>query len=169
MAQMNEVSEDDLSQVFAQAGVSYNWVNSKLSLSADSISFSDTDGSKDWLEFNNFSVTGPIDGQYFTHDYSQTALILTAAHTLDVAREHGGQRQQTFYQMVTNDHKSPDYTIDNGLQRPGLAAAVHTRTSNPLIRWQPDRGRAGPEFEYLSNRRIDISATRTTPRGAASG
>lgn len=163
MAQMNEVTDDDLSQVFAQAGVSYNWVNSKLSYTADTISFSDTDGTKDWLEFNNFSVTGPIDGQYFTLDsLTDSSEYLYLQHnTMDVATGTTvDNASKTFYQMVTNEHKSPrTYTIGNLVfcgQDLGSLQFDSRNLDPTFIRVAGQSGEGqGLEFEYLSNWRIE--------------
>ncbi|HPJ95254.1 MAG TPA: hypothetical protein PKY89_15190 [Deltaproteobacteria bacterium] len=66
-AQMDEVDDADLSQVYAQAGINYNWGDSRLNLTIDSIGFSDTDHTPhNWLTLEGYSVTGP-DG-YFTYD-----------------------------------------------------------------------------------------------------
>ena len=66
-AQMKEVGDSELSQVSAQAGISYQWGNSRMIISADAMRFSDSDHNPvNWLEFNNFSISGP-DG-YFTLD-----------------------------------------------------------------------------------------------------
>jgi len=162
-AQMNEVTESDLSQVYAQAGVEYNWGNSRLLVTADTISISDADDAKDWLELNNFSVTGPIDGQYFTFDSltDTSQYLYFKPNTLDVATGTAVDgTNKTFYQMVTNTQQSPrTYTVGNLVFCTQDLGRVQfdARNIDPTFIRVAGRsaGAKGLEFEYLSNWRVD--------------
>ena len=64
---MDEVSDSELSQVSAQAGISYNFGDSQLLITCNSLAISDTDSNPvNWLALNNITISGP--GGYFSLD-----------------------------------------------------------------------------------------------------
>jgi hypothetical protein len=166
-AQMQEVSENDLSQVYAQAGVSYNWGNSRMNITYDSFKISDTDHKDtnnqptNWLEFNNIAISGPGGG--FTLDESINADYpwLYQFNSLDIGTMTNidGQTRTVLTSTDTTNTNPRTWSIGNlvfcnqdlgGIQfdMKDVDPSVFFLTTHGI-------GASGIEFEYHSNLKID--------------
>lgn len=150
-AQMREASEEELSHISAQAGISINIGDSGMKIDATSIRYSDTGNVlKNWVEFNNFSISGP-DG-YFKLDCPEdypNMLDVVSHTTID-------NQALTFVQYQLSDHTSPrTYNVGNFVfcnQDLG-SITFDTSTVEPAIyriSSHPGVGTSGIEFEYLT-------------------
>lgn len=66
-ALMNEIPEQELSQISAQAGIRYIIGNSGIRISTDSFWISDTEPEQHWIKFDNITVDDG-EGGYFSMD-----------------------------------------------------------------------------------------------------
>jgi hypothetical protein len=166
-AQMQEVSENDLSQVYAQAGVSYNWGNSLVNITYDSFRISDTDHRDinnqptNWLEFNNVSISGPGGG--FTLDESTNANYpwLYQFNNLDIGTVTTGNNQtRTVVQFSDATNTNPrTWSIGNlvfcNQDLGSIQFDIKDVDPSLLSLTTHGVGASGIEFEYLSNWKID--------------
>jgi hypothetical protein len=159
-AQMQEVSESDLSQISAQAGISYNWGNSQLDFTMNSIRYSDTDSNPhNWLELNDLSISGP--GGYFTLDgrHDNEADPYTF-NTIDVATTNTSDNQvKTLVQFVDSTNTNQRiWTIGHLVFCSQDLGSIQFDAMNvdPSIFnvTTHGAGMSGIEFEYLSNWKV---------------
>ena len=166
-AQMQEVGESDLSQVYAQAGVSYNWGDSLVNITYDSFSISDTDHKDinnkptNWLEFNNISISGPGGGFTFDESINKDYPWLFQFNNLDIGTVTTGNNEtRTVVQfMDATNTNARTWSIGNlvfcnqdlgsiQFDLKNIDASVFSLTTHGV-------GYSGIEFEYLSNWQID--------------
>ena len=107
-SQMNELPENELSDVSAQAGISYAIGNSQHRVTIDSYRISDTDHDPvNWLEFNNITIDDGMGG-YFSMD---TPYNEADFNRIDVGTDASG-RTMVFMNLST--HVEPrTYSVGN--------------------------------------------------------
>lgn len=166
-AQMREVSESDLSQVYAQAGISYNWGDSLVNITFDSFKISDTDHydinnqPTNWLEFNNISISGPGGG--FTLDESPNEGVpwLYQFSNLDIGTVTTGDGQtRTVLTLTDATNTNPrTWTIGNlvfcNQDLGSIQFDIKDVDPSVFILTSHGAGASGIEFEYHSNLQID--------------
>lgn len=166
-AQMKEVSESDLSQVYAQAGISYNWGDSLVNITFDSFKISDTDHydinnqPTNWLEFNNISISGPGGG--FTLDESLRTDYpwLLQFSNLDIGTVTTGDGQtRTVLTSTDATNTNPrTWTIGNlvfcNQDLGSIQFDIKDVDPSVLYLTSHGAGASGIEFEYHSNVQID--------------
>jgi len=159
-AQLEEVAEQDLSLVCAQAGISANWGNSQLIITADSIQVSDTDHDPhNWLELNDFSISGP-DG-YFTLDENVSDPILYQFSTFDVGTMTTIDNKTRTFANFTDATNTYPRTWNIGhlvfCSQDLGSIRFDIRNIDPTIFKVTSHGEgaSGYEFEYLSNWQFD--------------
>jgi len=157
---MKEVTEGDLAQVCAQAGISANWGNSQLEITAESIRVSDTDHDPhNWLELNEFSISGP-DG-YFTLDENVSDPILYQFNTFDVGTMTTiDNKSRIFANFTDATNTNPrTYTIGHLVFCNQDLGSIQfdMRNNDPTILKVATHGEgaSGFEFEYLANWQFD--------------
>ena len=154
-ARMKVVGDSELSQVYAQAGVSYNWGNSQYTISAHSFAFSDTDSAPlNWLEFNNLTISGSwdetndiIDQGVFPY-YHFNSIDIGTVTTID-------NQTRTVLSMVNSDNTSPQtWNIGNlvfcSQDLGSIQFDIKTIEPSLLNLTAHGAGSSGIEFEYLA-------------------
>ena len=107
-AQLNEVSEEELSQVSAQSGITRVIGDSQFRVTLDSYRISDTDHSpRNWMELNNITIDDGLGG-YFSMD---TPANEADFNTIDVGTDSSG-RFNVLMNMSTNVEPRT-YTVGN--------------------------------------------------------
>ncbi len=157
-AQMQEIDDSDLSRVYAQAGITYNWGDSQLLLNIQSIQLSDTDSDpQNWLEFNNVSLSGP--GGYFTLDERDSGgdFTLYTFNTMDISTMttiDGKERTLLTYVDATNTNPRT-WSIGSLVfcDQPlgSIQFDMQNVQSTILNVSTHGEGYSGIEFEYLSD------------------
>jgi hypothetical protein len=151
-AQMNEVSEDELSKISAQAGINVN-LGIQGNVTLGSMRISDTDHDpKHWIEFNNlgvsFDLTSPVDGDHANYN------------TIDIATltDNNGQTRTVAAYQLTDHANSRNWTIGEFKFCDQPLGSITFDTSmadlaNParyVVSSHVDAGTSGVDFEYLS-------------------
>jgi hypothetical protein len=150
-AQMSEVSDDELSAISAQAGISTN-LGMHVNITTSSIRISDTDHDpKNWIELNNFSLSGPDGYADLTSPlYSPNYIDVGTMTTID-----GQTRTLMEYQL--SDHTNTRiWSIGNFVFcNQDLGSIVFdTSTVVPAhfgVSSHPGADTSGLEFEYLTS------------------
>lgn len=152
---MNEISTEELSQVSAQAGITYVIGDSQLRVTADSIRISDTDHNpKNWIEFNNITVDDG-EGGYFSMDTPIDDLVTLISNpsfnTIDIATAESGRTYLTL--KSSTDYHPRTYNIGNFVfcnQDLGSIRLADMRrgASDTLIISGRPNGESGIDMEY---------------------
>jgi len=177
LAAMEEVSDSDLSQVSAQAGITYNWGDSKLNVTWNSFAFSDTDHTpKNWIEFKNIEISGP-DG-YFTLDedngwdvgfpfHRYNTIDITTLTTVD------GQTRPAISFMDSTHTTERDWTIGNLVFCNQDLGSIKFDVRNVDAAFMNisthGAGSSGIEFEQLSNWELKNFAYDFNTSGTSGG
>jgi hypothetical protein len=149
-AQMQEVSEEELSTISAQAGINVNYGDFGVHVSYDSIRISDTDHDpKNRIEFNNFSISGP-DG-YFKLDCPEDFPMTIDVGTITTI----DSQTKTVASFQLSDHINPrTWTIGNLVFCSQDLGNIVFDTSTVDPAYYMVSGRTAPgtgiEFEYLT-------------------
>ncbi len=159
-AQLSEISEDDLSQITAQAGINITYGQTGMLIDMDSFRFSDTDHDPhNWIELNNVTID---DGQggFFSLD---TPFNVYDVNMLDIGTDSSGR---TLLYLNISTHVEPrTLTVDNvvfcdqdlgGIQVGNLTGGASDRLT---IGGRTDGG-CGIDLEYRT--RIDIDSVEYT-------
>gem|GEM_PF-1032764 len=147
---MENLCDEALGQVTAQAGITYNYGDFGVHVGIGSYRFSDTDSSpRNWIEFNNVTISGP--GGYFLLDCPQDYPM-----TIDVATSTTIDDQGlTFIEYQMSDHVNRrDWSVGNFVfcnQDLG-SITFDTSTVDPAVfrvSSHRETGSSGIDFEYL--------------------
>jgi len=165
---MESLDDQALSRVIGRAGINVNYGDFGVHVGIGSYRFSDTDSSpKNWIEFNNVTVSGP--GGYFYLDCPQDYPM-----TIDVATSKNIDGQDlTFVQYQMSDHvNTRDWNVGNFVfcnQDLG-SFTFDTSTVDPAmfrVSSHRETGSSGMDFEYLSRWRTqDFDYAYNTSGGA---
>jgi len=163
-AQLTEITEEELSQVSAQAGITYTYGDSQFRITSESYRISDTDHDPvHWMEFNNFTINDGKGG-YFTMDTPFDGLLsYYYFNTIDVAT---GDAAQAYVMFNLSTHAEPrTYTVGNFVfcdQDLGSIRLedVQMGLSDKLIIGARTDGGSGIDMEYQT--RIDIASIEYT-------
>ena len=163
LARMEEVSDSDLSQVSAQAGITYNFGDSQLLITCNSIAISDTDNNPvNWLELNNITISGP--GGYFSLDEAGAGipgLPFYFFNTIDIATVTtvNNLTMTVLSYMDSTNTTERDWTIgDLVFCNQDLGSLqFDERNVDPTLLYITGQGAgaSGIEFEYRSNWRLN--------------
>ncbi|HOO47024.1 MAG TPA: hypothetical protein PLM29_12385, partial [Deltaproteobacteria bacterium] len=163
-AQLTEITEEELSQVSAQAGITYNFGDSGFRITYESYRISDTDHDPvHWMEFNELTID---DGQggYFSMDTPfDNLLSYYDFNTIDVATGDAGQ---SYVMMNLSTHAEPrTYSVGNFVfcdqDLGGIRLEdVQMGPSDKLIIGARTDGGSGIDMEYQT--RIDIASIEYT-------
>jgi len=154
-AQLNEISEEELSGVSAQSGINQVIGNSQFRITYDSYSISDTDHDPaHWMEFNNITIDDGLGG-YFSMDTPENDMDY---NMIDVGTDASGS---TMVYMNLSQHVEPrTYTVGNfvfcdqdlgSLQLANLTMGA----SDKLIIGGRQGGESGINLEYQTQMDID--------------
>lgn len=153
-AQMNEVSEGELSKVCAQSGISYVIGDSGIRLTTSSFRISDTDSTPyNWIEFNDVTVDDGSGG-YFSMD---TPAAEEDFNTTDVVTDEG---LTSVYMNLSLTVQPRTLTVGNFVfcnQPLGILKLENFRTapSSTMIMSARNGGGCGINFEYNTELMID--------------
>jgi len=154
-ARMTVVGDSELSQISAQAGITYNFGDSQYTISAASFAISDTDSTPlNWLEFNNLTISGswdenPVYGAPFYQ-----------FNTIDVATITNNDDQiRTVLSISSSDNTYPQtWNIGNLVfcsQNLGsINFDIETVGASLLNITAHGPGSTGIEFEYLAQLQV---------------
>lgn len=155
-AQMQEISEGELSQISAQAGINVFIGDSGFTISADSYSISDTDHSPvNWIEFNNVTVDDG-EGGPFSLDTPDNFLDI---NTLDIVSDL--YDRTLIYLNLSYNVEPRTYTVGNLVfceqDLGSITLSDLTRgASDTLLIGSHDDGTCGIDMEYAT--KIDIAS-----------
>ncbi len=154
-AGMKAVDDSELSQISAQAGISYNWGDSAYTISAAIFKISDTDSSPlNWLEFNNLTISGSWDE---TNDIIDSgAFPYYHFNSIDIETITNNDSQtRTVLSISSSDNTYPQtWNIGNlvfcSQDLGSLNFDIKTVGPSLLNITSHGAGSSGIEFEYLA-------------------
>ncbi len=155
---MNELSDETLSSVSAQAGININYGDFGMHLTWDSVRYSDTDSDpKQWVEFNGVSVSGSDGEHYFYLDcpeeYPMTIDVVSGT-TID------GQSRSMIAMQISNHVNPRSIKVEEfkfaGQELGELEIGNITMDPSSMrISSHLGAGTQGIDYEYLTKVHVD--------------
>lgn len=151
-ARMDEVSDDELGNISAQAGININFVDFRMRITIDSLKYSDTDHDPvNWVEFNDVTVSGPEDGHFLLdcpEEYPMMIDLITADDITGTSR--------TFVNLQISNQVNPrtwevgEFKFCDQELGSLLLDSVTVDPSGYRIASHVGEGTQGIEFEYVT-------------------